>query len=112
MASVPSGTRPVIDDRHALTELAAVSDITAVHTILHYLYFTTSDAAADVARQLDARGFDTEQQNSGESEWTVVARHYIVPSESQILATRRWMESLVIDVGGEYDGWAAEVRPA
>lgn len=100
----------MIDDRHAIAELAAVSDIELPHTVLHYIYVTSSDAASDIARQLQLHGFNTEQQCSGESEWTVIARHEIVPSESKILATRRLIEALLIDVGGEYDGWAAEVR--
>lgn len=98
-------------DREALAELAAVSDANAPHLVLHYIYLPSSEAAAEVAVELRSRGFDTEERLGADGvNWLVLARHVAVPSEDFMVATRQSMESLVAALGGEYDGWEADVR--
>jgi hypothetical protein len=99
------------DDRQAVAELAAISDAEAPHLILHYVYLPSREAATSVAGELRNRGFDTEERLGADGiNWLVLARHVAVPSEDRIVAIRQWMEALVANYGGEYDGWEADVR--
>jgi hypothetical protein len=99
-------------DTRAIAELVAVSDGDVPHTILHYVYLPGREAAASVAGELRHHGFRTEEQLSTDGvNWLVLARQEVAPSEAIMAATRRMMETLVAEVGGEYDGWEAEVRP-
>lgn len=99
------------DDRQAIREIAAVSDGDAIHTILHYLYAPSSEAAGKIAKELRQRGFETEERLGGDGvNWLVLARHEAVPTEELMTSTRRSMEALMAKVGGEYDGWEADVR--
>jgi regulator of ribonuclease activity B len=101
----------VSDDTRAIAELIRLSDADAPHTILHYVYVPSSEVAALIAGELRLRGFRTEQRLGADgSSWLVLARHETVPSELHMASTRRFMETLVASVGGEYDGWEAEVR--
>lgn len=99
------------NDARAIKEIAAVSDGDAHHTILHYLYFPSSEGAAAIAEELKRRGFNTEERLGGDgSSWLVLASHQAVPTEELIASIRRSMETLIAEVGGEYDGWEADVR--
>lgn len=99
-------------DRQAIREIAAQSDGDAVHTIAHYLYAPSSEFAGDIAKELSQRGFTTEERLGADGmNWLVLARHEAVPTEALITSTRRSMEALMATVGGEYDGWEAELRP-
>lgn len=98
------------DDRAALDELNRVSDTTAVHVILHYLYLPSEHRASDVAARLRSSGFSTTERRGADGiSWLVLAKHEIVPSEEAIGAARTLMEELAGDADGEYDGWEAEV---
>lgn len=99
------------DDAHAIAELTAASDGDASHAILHYLYVPSSETAAVISEELRHRGYRTEERLGADGvNWLVLARHEAVPSEALMASTRRSMETLVDRVGGEYDGWEAEVR--
>lgn len=54
------------DDAQAIREIAAVSDGDAPHTILHYLYAPSSEAAGEIAEELKQRGFRTEERLGGD----------------------------------------------
>lgn len=99
------------DDRQAVAELAVVSDAEAPHLILHYAYLPSNEAAAVAAAELRSFGFETEERLGADGvNWLVLARHVVVPSENLMVATRRSMEALTAKLGGEYDGWEADVR--
>ncbi|MDO8840436.1 MAG: ribonuclease E inhibitor RraB [Parvibaculum sp.] len=98
------------DDAKAVRVLAALSDGDAPHPIRHYLYVPTGEAAVDVAKELQARGFNTEERPGADGvNWLVLVHHEAVPTERLMLSMRRSMEALVARVGGQYDGWEAEV---
>jgi len=42
--------------------------------------------------------------------WLVLARHEAVPTEELMASMRRSMETLIAKIGGEYDGWEADVQ--
>jgi len=101
----------VSKDAEAIREIGAVSDSKAPHTILHYLYVPNGEVAAMIGDELKRCGFRTEERLGGDGvNWLVLASHEVVPSEELIASTRRLMEALVAKVGGEYDGWEADVR--
>lgn len=98
-------------DGEAIAELAAVSDVEAPHPILHYVYVPSCEAAAFVGEELRGRGFATEERLGADGvNWLVLARHVAVPSEAVMASIRQSMEALVAKVGGEYDGWEADVQ--
>lgn len=99
------------NDARAIAEVAAVSDMSVPHTMLHYLYLPSSEAAASIADELKHRGFRTEERMGGDGvNWLVLARHDAVPTKELMASIRRSMEALIARVGGEYDGWEADTR--
>lgn len=98
------------DDKSAIDELIRASKAGVVHTVLHYLYLPSKSAAMEVAARLRAQGFTTEERRGADGvNWLVLAKHQIVPSESEMAAARQLMERLTAPLNGEYDGWEAEV---
>lgn len=101
-----------MSDEDAFRALGEASDVSAVHTILHYLYVPEKDEASRIATELKGRGFRVEVRLGADGvNWLVLARHEAVPTEDALIATRQAMEALVESANGEYDGWEAEVRP-
>jgi hypothetical protein len=100
------------EDARGVVVLASVSDVSAPHRVLHFLYVPDSDAANAIASELRQGGFCTEERLAADGvSWLVLAHHEIVPTGEQLAALRRSMENLVAPYGGEYDGWEAEVPP-
>jgi hypothetical protein len=101
------------EDKKAIAELSAVSGPDATHLIAHYAYLASSDAASAVATELRNRGFKVEIRLGADGvNWLVLARHFMIPSETAMASSRRLMETLLQEFRGEYDGWEAEVRGA
>jgi hypothetical protein len=97
-------------DAQVIREIAAVSGGDRPHTILHYLYVPSSEAASKVAEELKQRGFRTEERLGADGvNWLVLARHEVVPTEELVASMRRSMETLIAKFGGEYDGWEADI---
>lgn len=101
----------MIGDRDALRALGMVSDTQRVHLVTHYLYVPTVEDAHTVEYELQRRGFlvDTRLGADGMNR-LILARHHVVPSQSVIATARQLMHSLAATVGGEYDGWEADVH--
>lgn len=94
------------DDGHVIRELAVLCGGDVPHAIRHYLYVPTREAAAQVSKELRARGYGTEERLGADGvNWLVLVRHEAVPTEQLMASMRRSMEALVAMVGGEYDGW-------
>lgn len=85
------------NDARAIAEVAAVSNISEPHTMLHYLYAPSSDAANMIAEELKQRGFRTEERLGGDG------------AKLACTSTPRGC-SQVAHYGGECDGWEADVR--
>ncbi len=99
------------DDRIAIEQLLDASTPGAPHVVLHYLYFPAKSAAAEAAAGLRTLGFQTEERLGADAtNWLVLARHKVIPSEETIASARRAMEDLARSCDGEYDGWEAEVQ--
>lgn len=101
----------MIEDAKVIREIAAISDADAVRTVQHYLYVPNQDVAARLAEALRSRRFEPEERMGADGEsWLVLAKHEVVPTEELMESTRRSLEELVETLGGEYDGWEADVR--
>jgi hypothetical protein len=99
------------DDAHAIGEIAAMSDMDVPQSVSHYLYAPSNEAASDVALELQQRGFRTEVRRDAYGvNWLILASHEIVLTEELLRSIRNDMETLTAKVGGEYDGWEANVR--
>lgn len=98
-------------DARTISVLAEVSDVTAPHTVLHFLYFPTRTGARRAMAELRTNDFvASEGRAAGERRsWLVLAKHEIVPTDSALEATRSLMEDVAEQFGGNYDGWEAEV---
>ena len=98
------------DSRQAVTEDAAMADVKVPNSISHYVYLPSREAAVFVGKVLRDRGFTTEERLGADGvNWLVLARHVAVPSEAAMESIRQSMEALVVNVGGEYDGWEVDV---
>jgi hypothetical protein len=98
-------------DRDAIEELRRTSNTEEPHLVAHYLYFQRKDAAARTAVELRARGFRIEERLGADGvNWLVLARHDAIPTEKAIASVRKTLEQLAERLGGEYDGWEAEVK--
>ena len=101
----------MINDTHAIAELGEVSDVSELHTILHYLYVSSSDDADAIASELQRNGYHTEQRLGADGvNWLVLARHEMIPTQESMASLRKFMEKLLSPCNGEYDGWEAKVR--
>lgn len=99
------------NDRAANEQLLQASKAGAAHIVLHYLYFPDKKGATEAAGKLRLQGFMTEERLGADgTNWLVLARHEVVPSEATIAAARQVMEALTRVGAGEYDGWEAEVQ--
>jgi RHS repeat-associated protein len=88
---------------------AAAGGADGPRTIIHYAYFADKNAAGEVAQQLRAQGFETEERLGADGvNWLVLAKHGIIVSEETVAAARGAIEPLVVRRGGEYDGWEVD----
>jgi len=97
-------------DEDALNELKQVSDVTMPHVIKQFLYFPSEQAAKRFGMALRNQGFDVNDSLGAiYGSWAVVATSEFVPSLDKISELRTRLGSIASELGGEYDGWEAEV---
>jgi Regulator of ribonuclease activity B len=99
-------------DGDAIAQFAAAgADLSAPHTVGHYIYVPNRESAHSIANELTQRGFRIEERLGADNvNWLVLAIHEVIVSEALMISTRRAMEALIAKFGGgEYDGWEAEV---
>jgi hypothetical protein len=101
----------VADDSDALAELRKCARPGAAVVLLHYVYVASKKIGARVAREIRALGFTTEESPGVDGRtWLVLARHKVVPTEEVVAEPRRQLETIASAVGGEYDGWEADLE--
>lgn len=99
------------DDRVAFEQLRSVTNMDAVHSIRHYLYFPHEQTAKCVASVLREHAFAVEVRlGADDVNWLVLAMTQAVPSEKTITSMCAHLERITEENGGEYDGWEAEVQ--
>ena len=110
LSQIPDGSATTLD-RQTLEALRSVSNLSAVHLLLHYLYFPDHQAAENVAGILRDRQFLVEERLTADGiYWLVVAKHHAVPTAAVIAGVRKQMEQIAADNAGDYDGWEARVE--
>jgi tetratricopeptide (TPR) repeat protein len=101
-------------DRMVIQTLAQRADLDTPREVSHWLYFPDRRSAEDAADALRSDGYAvTVDKSRGDSDgrWCTKALRRIVVSPATIATTRASMERLAARLGGEYDGWEAEVNP-
>jgi len=87
------------------------SDLSAEHTLEHYLYFQDAASASEACAELEADGFKISR--SGEAgkpnSFLVLAAISLVPERQHVIALSDQLEALALKFGGEYDGWEAAI---
>jgi hypothetical protein len=97
-------------DDEALQALFRSSTPGVPHRVLHYIYFPEKKAAELAANQLDKVEFSIEIRLGADGKnWLVLIAHTIVPTSKSIADVRALMTGITERLGGEYDGWEAEV---
>ena len=106
--------RPQAGDLMVIQALAQHADLDSPREVSHWLYFPDRRPAEDAADALRSDGYAVTVEKSGGKSgdrWCARALHRIVVSPATIATTRTSMERLATRLGGEYDGWEAEVNP-
>jgi hypothetical protein len=82
------------------------------HTV-HYLYFTSPDAATAASHEAEARGFEVEVRDplpDYPGQWSLVCgQHGVVVDPPTVRDHGDLFDALAERHGGEYDGWEASV---
>ena len=89
----------------------AGSDLAKPHTIEFFLYVPTEPAALEAAASLRLEGYTAEvRAAAGDDErWLCFATLTVVPAHATLHGAREQLERLAAELGGEYDGWAAQI---
>ena len=89
------------------------SDLTKAYSIEFFLYFPSEQAARSAADGVRATGFNTKVEPSAyDQNWLCLATRDLVPTHEALHGIRIQFEELAARLGGEYDGWGAQIlRP-
>lgn len=98
------------EDDEALEALFRNSTRGVPHQVIHYLYFPEKKAAEEAVKQLDELEFSIEMRLGADGEnWLALITHKIIPTSKSIADARALLTGITERLGGEYDGWEAEV---
>ena len=76
----------------------------------HFIYVPDRTTAEALAARLRRDGFEVESRlGADEINWLVLARHLLPPGEEALERASERLTGLAEQVGGEYDGWEADV---
>ena len=76
----------------------------------HFIYVPDRTTAKALAARLRRDGFEVESRLGGDDiNWLVLARHLLPPGEEALERASERLTGLAEEVGGEYDGWEADV---
>jgi hypothetical protein len=84
----------------------AGSDMSQVHPFDFYLYHPDETGAVQLCTQLQVDGFSViVREGALEGEWLCMASLSFIPSIDKLAELEDKFESLILQFGGEYDGW-------
>lgn len=93
--------------------MQAGADLTQPRHTVHYLYFTSPDAAMAASDEAQERGFEADVREplpDYPDQWSLVCgRHGVVVHPATVRDHGDFFDSLAARHGGEYDGWEASV---
>jgi len=87
------------------------SDISKPHDFEFYLYFSTEVLASEVADKVLRSGFfgaEVAPAATGRK-WLCLAKKKLVPATDNLADHGRFFEEIAAALGGEFDGWEAQV---
>jgi hypothetical protein len=89
----------------------AGSDLSKPHTIEFFLYFPSEPAALEAAASLRLEGYTAEVRVGGGDgdRWLCFATLTVLPAHATLVGAREQLQRLAAELGGEYDGWAAQI---
>jgi hypothetical protein len=97
------------DDHIAPRELAKSPD-GKPRRFRHFIYIPDRVKGEALAARLQRDGFEVESRMGADAtNWLVLVHHMMVPDEQAIDELRKQFRGLAEALGGEYDGWEAEV---
>ena len=78
----------------------------------HVLYFPRKSNAEKAGERLRKQGFSVEvRKGSGGKNWLALAARTAPQTGEQMTELREGMETIAVELGGEYDGWELAVDP-
>jgi hypothetical protein len=93
----------------------AGADLNQPRHALYYLYFATQDAADQGAARAAAAGYDADVREplpEYPGQWSLVCdRHDALLDVEGVKAADDLFQGIADDLGGEFDGWEAALRP-
>ena len=87
------------------------SDITMPHKFEFYIYVATKNAADKAAEKIRNSGFSGAKvtRSASGSGWLCLASKKIVPEQADLADHASFCEQIAAALGGEFDGWEAEI---
>jgi len=105
---------PAEMDDLVLRQLASLgADLARPRHVLHFLYFTSEQAARDAAAVVEQASWEATvtPPDAQVEQWSLRAESHRVVGPETVAAFRAWFEQVAADFGGEYDGWEAASSP-
>ncbi|MDO4259347.1 MAG: ribonuclease E inhibitor RraB [Actinomycetaceae bacterium] len=113
-----SVTRPAtghLGDDHLLAIMAEDMDLSLPRDWVHYLYFSSENAAQEAAEKITAQGWQMKRQilpsEDGSTWGVIVRRDDMTVNEKSVPEARAFFTAIATELGGEYDGWEAAFHP-
>ena len=86
------------------------SDISKPHTIEFYLYFPTEMPARQAGKELSEHEYQVQVRPAATGAvWLCLASATLIPETAPLGEMGHLIDQLVSELGGEFDGWEAEV---
>jgi hypothetical protein len=100
------------NDTDALDALRASGVDPTMPTMLrHYVYVPQESSAKMLVERFQQDGFSIESRASADgTNWLILLTHKSLVTSREIARLRAYFADLVEPIGGEYDGWEAEVK--
>ena len=87
------------------------SDLAKPHDFEFYLYLPTRTLAAKASDKIRESGFSAGEvsRSAPGDAWLCVAKKTLVPEKADLADHARFVEQIADALGGEFDGWEAEI---
>ncbi|WP_022868718.1 ribonuclease E inhibitor RraB [Schaalia vaccimaxillae] len=104
------------DDDAQIRFIAERSDLTLPRRWIHYLSFSTTEAAREAVREARQLGWPLMRQIHTDElsgrQVVILSRSDLCVDWDSVRSTRELLTKLAEDEGGSYDSWEAAVQPA
>ena len=87
------------------------SDLSNTHDFEFYLYLPTRKLATKAADNIRQSGFSAADvsRSASSDAWLCAAKKTLVPEKADLADHARFFEQIATALGGEFDGWEAEI---